>query len=89
MLLQQLRDEIDTLDTQLLDIFEKRMKISSEILQYKLENNLPIEDTKRETQLIKKISAAASEELVKYDKKLFSEIISLSKEYQKQKTIKE
>jgi chorismate mutase len=43
----ELRAEIDKLDDQIIDIFEKRMLVADKIGQYKKENNIAILQTKR------------------------------------------
>ena len=43
----ELRAEIDKLDDQIIDIFEKRMLVADEIGRYKKENNIAILQTKR------------------------------------------
>jgi chorismate mutase len=45
--LEELRAEIDKIDDNILDIFEKRMKIAEQIGLYKKENNIAILQTKR------------------------------------------
>ena len=42
MNLQDLRTKIDKIDGELLALFDERMKIVSEVAQYKKENNLAI-----------------------------------------------
>ena len=50
----ELRKEIDQIDRQLVQLFEKRMKVSTEIAEYKLANNLPVLDAQREKMVINK-----------------------------------
>ena len=47
-LLDEKRLEINDIDTQLVQLFEQRMHAVESIIQYKLENQLPILDTGRE-----------------------------------------
>ena len=53
MSLQEYRKKIDALDEQLLELVVKRLKICQEIAKYKQENKLPIQNKKREQELIK------------------------------------
>lgn len=51
---EELRKEIDQIDRQLVQLFEKRMKVSTEIAEYKLRNNIPVLDAQREKMVINK-----------------------------------
>lgn len=50
--LSVLRDQIDDLDNELLQLLAKRMRVSREIGQYKLEHSMPILQTKRYDQIL-------------------------------------
>ncbi len=52
--LTTLRDEISTLDREILQLLARRMELSSQIAQYKKENGLPIYDPIREQELLKR-----------------------------------
>ena len=52
MVLSSLRKKIDEADLQLLELLAQRLKISREIAEYKRQNNLPIQDRKRELEVI-------------------------------------
>lgn len=54
-ILGELRQQIDVFDDHLLDILEKRMKVSETIGQYKKENNITILQTTRWDEIIKKV----------------------------------
>lgn len=47
------RKEIDKLDNQFLKILEERFEIVKKIVEHKRKNNIPIEDKKREEEIIK------------------------------------
>lgn len=57
--LQMLRQRIDRVDTELLDLYAKRMEISREIGQYKKEHSMPVVQENRYDDLIKSRVAAA------------------------------
>ena len=42
--INQIRDEIDLIDKEIRELFVKRMNLSKSVAEYKLENNLSIED---------------------------------------------
>jgi chorismate mutase len=50
--LSVLRDQIDDLDNELLQLLAKRMRVSREIGHYKLEHDMPILQTKRYDQIL-------------------------------------
>jgi chorismate mutase len=51
--LSVLRNQIDDLDNELLQLLAKRMRVSREIGHYKLEHNMPILQTKRYDEILK------------------------------------
>ena len=79
--LKDVRNELDSLDKTILDAFLKRMKLSEDVALYKAENNMPIEDTTRELQIIEDVSAKSGE-FGAYSSALFRTMIELSKDYQ-------
>ena len=40
--IDKLRDEIDDIDKQIIELFEKRMDVVLNVAKYKMERNLPI-----------------------------------------------
>ena len=52
--LKQCRIEIDAIDQQLMELFEKRMALSKSVVEYKNENHLEILQTEREREFIEK-----------------------------------
>ncbi len=57
--LQNLRQQIDSIDTELLELYGKRMEISREIGKYKKEHSMPVVQESRYDDLIKSRVAAA------------------------------
>lgn len=57
--LSDLRNQIDELDNQLLQLLSKRMRVSREIGQYKLEHGMPILQTGRYSHILKDRAALA------------------------------
>ena len=55
--LDDLRQKIDAIDRDLVDLFQRRMDLSAEIARYKQEHNLPIHDPAREEQKLRDLSA--------------------------------
>ena len=82
MKLEEIRNEIDSIDKELVSLFIRRMKCSAEVAEYKKENNIPVLDASRERALLSKISDLSGEEYEEYSRTLYSTILSLSRSYQ-------
>lgn len=52
--LDMCRQDIEEIDKQLVELFEKRMEVAVKVAEYKKERNLPIYDKERESQLIQR-----------------------------------
>ncbi len=52
--LETAREEINDIDRQMAELFEKRMEISAMIGEYKRKNSLPVRDAQRERELTEK-----------------------------------
>ena len=55
--LENLRERIDTIDKELIALFEERMNVVNDIVEYKIKNNLPILNQNREDIVISKVKA--------------------------------
>ena len=53
--LNECRKEIDEIDQQLIKLFEQRMKISKEVVTYKLANNMQIFNLSEKKMSLKKM----------------------------------
>ena len=60
--INELRQQIDGIDRQLVDLYCRRMDIARAIGRYKQENNLPVLDSERERNLLNKVAELAGEE---------------------------
>lgn len=81
--LEQCRQEIDEIDRQLIELFEKRMNVSKDVITYKLAHDLEIYQPEREKAVIEKNKARIhNPELVAYGEKFIQEVMDISKEYQ-------
>ncbi len=82
--LEKYRKQIDEADNALLDLFFTRMQAAGEIARIKRENAMPVEDTKRESQLIKdKLSGVYESSAKDYVERFFEFLIGESKRLQK------
>ena len=84
MKLEDFREELDSLDSKMLELYQQRINIVKEIAQVKKESNLPIFDKKREEEIINKSLKNIDDENLKAMYKEFIELIlKQSKEIQK------
>lgn len=87
--LNELRRGIDRIDSQMLELFEKRMELCKNIALYKKENNLPIFQSDREVQIIEKIrNRTKNPDLKNGTSALFTSIMDISKYLQQQEIMK-
>ena len=82
MNLEELREKIDEIDSQMTRLFEARMDVSAQIAEYKRENKLPVLDAGREREKLNKIADAVRPEFRSHIQTLYSTIFDLSKNYQ-------
>ena len=82
MNLNELRLEIDKIDNELVRLFEQRMSVAAQIAEYKIENQLPVFDPKREREKLHSITAKLPRELREYGYALYSLIFELSRSSQ-------
>ena len=56
--IKKLREKIDSIDAQILKLYEERMDVVRDIGAYKIENNLPIYDAEREDAKLAEVFAS-------------------------------
>lgn len=83
--LSKLREEINGIDAEMVDLFRRRMNVAALVAAYKKENGLPVLDAARERALLSKISEMAGEEFEGYARTLYSTMLDVSKAYQQTK----
>jgi chorismate mutase/prephenate dehydratase len=82
--LDEIRSEIDAIDTQLINLFEKRMQAVKEVAEIKLVEGLPIFNSDREKKILNNISDAVPNEYSIYAYSFFSYLLELSKTKQRE-----
>ncbi len=83
--LEECRSQIDALDEKFAALFEERFRIVKEIIDYKVENRLPILDEGRENEIIKKnTDRIEDEDLRRYFRAVYQYMIEVSREYQEE-----
>lgn len=80
--LNNIRKEIDDIDTQIADLFKHRMEKSLEVAKYKQENNLPVFNGNREKEILHRVSEHIGEPFDGYARLLFNTMFDASKSYQ-------
>lgn len=81
--LQDIRAQINDIDSQLVPLFLKRMETSMEVAKYKQAHNLPVLDKARERELLKRVSEMTDDkDLSLYTRLLYADIMGLSRSYQ-------
>ena len=78
----ELRHQINEIDSQLTELFNKRMGVSLEVAKYKTENNMPVLDKARERELLERVAGMSQEQIANYTRLLYADILSLSRSYQ-------
>ena len=83
--LVELRNEIDVIDREIVDLFQKRMKISSEVAEYKISTGKKVFDRAREAQKIQAVTELADNDFNRHGiEELFQQIMSMSRKLQYQ-----
>lgn len=81
--LEELRNKIDSVDGEIVPLLLRRLSLSREIGEYKKENALPVEDKKREEEMIRRLTENAGDD-GKYIEELYKIIFKMSREAQNQ-----
>ena len=80
--ISQLREQIDGIDDQLVNLFCQRMDVAAQIAAYKQEHGLPILVPGREREKLADVADKAGEEMANYTRVLYSMLFELSRSYQ-------
>lgn len=77
------RYKIDNIDNEIIRLFEERMNIVKEVIEYKIANNIPILDTNREIEMLKRhLEKINNEEYKQYYKYVLDGFLKASKDMQ-------
>lgn len=83
--LQDYREKIDRIDTEIVRLFEQRMKVSEAVAQYKIRTGMQVLDAVRESQKIAQVVKKANGEFNKRGiRELFTQIMAISRKKQYQ-----
>ena len=71
------RDEIDSIDKEIIILLKKRIEIAKKVIEYKKKQNLPLEDLNREKEIIEKLATyKIQKELIE---RIYTQIFNYSK----------
>ena len=80
--LEMLRQEIDSIDAQIFDLFEQRVTVAKQIGAYKKEHGLSVLDSSREDVKKEQVKATVSNELEPYALELLEVLMNAAKAVQ-------
>jgi len=84
--IKKLRDNIDRIDSKIVSLLRRRFLVAKEIGKFKKNNGLKIRDSKRERELLRKVSEKARKQGIKdlkQVKKVYLKIIESCREIQR------
>ena len=81
MAINELKNELDTVYSEILSLFVKSMELSCEIGRENAKEGKPLSDRKREEEILEKAAADSPQIMQNYSIELFREIIKFSKQY--------
>lgn len=81
--LKHIRVEIDDIDGQIQQLFERRMDLSSQVAEYKIETGMPVFDKGRELEKLKTFRDRANSDFNAHGiQELFQQIMGMSRKFQ-------
>lgn len=88
--LQEMREQLDVIDEQITELYEKRMEICGHVADYKIKNGRKVFDKTRENEKLMAVSAKASTEFNRKGiRELFEQLMSMSRKLQYQRLAEE
>lgn len=81
--LQESRKEIDSIDSEIVSLFERRMEVCKDVAEYKLRTGKAVLDRQRELDKIKTLKNKASSDFYAHGvEELFEQIMAMSRKMQ-------
>ncbi|MCL2018869.1 MAG: chorismate mutase [Oscillospiraceae bacterium] len=81
-MLEKIREEIDVIDNQVVELFEKRITLAAKAGEYKNANGIPLIHPAREREIIARLTENQSDIMAGYTKILFNTVFDLSRLHQ-------
>lgn len=83
--LNKIREDIDATDKEIVELFEKRMKLCEDVAEYKIANGKEVLDETREKQKIEKVTSLTNDSFnKKCVEELFKQLMAMSRKKQYQ-----
>ena len=77
------RNKIDEIDSKIIELYIQRMDTVKKVIEYKIENNIPVLDSSREASMLEKnLSKIDKEEYKKYYESILLGFLKASKDMQ-------
>ena len=80
--INELRNEINSIDREFVELFIKRMGVSLSVAEYKKKTGMPVLDRARERELLNRVAKMSGDEMKTYTRLLYSTVLNLSRSYQ-------
>ena len=81
----KLREQMDSIDKQIVELYEERMNVSKNVAEYKIETGKKVFDKEREEQKLRKLKSLTHNEFNSHGiEELFEQIMSMSRKLQYQ-----
>ena len=80
--LNKLREDIDKIDRELVELFCRRMETASGIAEYKRESGMAVYDPIREREKLAAVANMAEDGMDNYIKQIYSLLFEVSRDYQ-------
>ena len=80
--LTNLREQIDAIDTKIIELYKERMEICKNVGLEKSKTNTSVLDSNRESQIIYRLSSLVDNDLKLYVKELYEVMFATSRAYQ-------
>lgn len=82
--LDEARVKIDGIDSKIIELFEERMSTVIDVINYKIENNIPVLDSSRESAMLdKNLKKIKNKDYKKYYQSVLEGFLKASKDMQK------
>jgi chorismate mutase/prephenate dehydratase len=81
--LQEIRKQLDGIDREIVSLFEKRLELSGQVAEYKIETGKQVYDREREQQKIQAVTSMVEDEFHKQAvRELFTQMMTISRHLQ-------
>lgn len=88
--LLKIREEIDSVDAKIVELFERRMELAREVAEFKIKTGKKVFDREREANKLAALKAMAGNDFNRHGiEELFQQIMSMSRKFQYQLLAKE